>query len=305
VRHPLIVARLDRLSRNLHFITGLMEHGVHFMVAALGRDCDAFTLHIYASLAEQERKMISERTKAGLARSKNRGKFGFRNHKFHSKALRQRIQESAAAAQRKAALERANAYRVHIEWALSQPGRHGKPITCRGAGERLNALNIPSPMGARWSSVNVANMASRLGLRERPAPVPLKELRAQVNSVWKQHPECTARQVMDALTPRYSLGLGRIRALLTDCRRAVSRQSLNRPYPNWRLDGKTMARLRIYRIWRCEPELTARQVIRKLGTRCQEETSWVQKILRQCVRASTRQTAEQRRIGRRKYNAFR
>jgi DNA invertase Pin-like site-specific DNA recombinase len=39
-----------------------MEHKVHFIVAALGRDCDDFTLHIYTSLAEQERKMISERT---------------------------------------------------------------------------------------------------------------------------------------------------------------------------------------------------------------------------------------------------
>ena len=60
-RLPLIVSRLDRLSRNVHFISGLMEHRVHFMVAALGKDCDVFTLHIYASLAEQERKMISER----------------------------------------------------------------------------------------------------------------------------------------------------------------------------------------------------------------------------------------------------
>ena len=131
-RRPLIVSRLDRLSRNVHFITGLMEHKVHFMVAALGRDCDDFTLHIYASLAEQERKMISERTKAGLARSKNRGKFGLRNPKTHSKALRRRIQAAAAAAHGKAAMERAEAYRVHIEWALSQPGRHGKPITFVG-----------------------------------------------------------------------------------------------------------------------------------------------------------------------------
>jgi DNA invertase Pin-like site-specific DNA recombinase len=52
---PLIVSRLDRRSRNVHFITGLMEHKVHFIVTALGRDCDDFTLHIYASLAEQER----------------------------------------------------------------------------------------------------------------------------------------------------------------------------------------------------------------------------------------------------------
>jgi DNA invertase Pin-like site-specific DNA recombinase len=49
-RRPLVVSRLDRLSRNVHFITGLIEHKVHFMVAALGRDCDNFTLHIYAPL---------------------------------------------------------------------------------------------------------------------------------------------------------------------------------------------------------------------------------------------------------------
>ena len=69
----MIVSRLDRLSRNVHFITGLMEHRVHFIVAALGKDCDDFTLHIYASLAEQERKMISERVKAAHAASKRRG----------------------------------------------------------------------------------------------------------------------------------------------------------------------------------------------------------------------------------------
>jgi DNA invertase Pin-like site-specific DNA recombinase len=43
---PLIVSRLDRLSRNVHFITGLMEHRAHFMVAEFGRDCDRFVLHI-------------------------------------------------------------------------------------------------------------------------------------------------------------------------------------------------------------------------------------------------------------------
>src|SRR4029077_8613394 len=76
-RCPLIVSKLDRLSRNVHFITGLMEHRVHFIVAALGRDCDDFTLHIYASLAEQERKMISERCRAAQAiRKRNGGRFG-------------------------------------------------------------------------------------------------------------------------------------------------------------------------------------------------------------------------------------
>src|SRR5215470_6718256 len=104
-RCPLIVSRLDRLSRNVHFITGLMEHKVHFIVAALGRDCDNFTLHIYASLAEQERKLISERTKAALAVAKRNGKkLGMA---AHSKARRRRIRALANAALIKLAMEQA------------------------------------------------------------------------------------------------------------------------------------------------------------------------------------------------------
>src|SRR5215469_9695513 len=49
-RCPLIVSRLDRLSRNVHFISGLMEHRVPFLVAAFGRDSNNFALHIHASL---------------------------------------------------------------------------------------------------------------------------------------------------------------------------------------------------------------------------------------------------------------
>ena len=61
-----VVAKLDRLSRDVAFIAGLMSQKVPFIVAALGRDVDPFTLHIYAALAEQERRMISQRTNAGL-----------------------------------------------------------------------------------------------------------------------------------------------------------------------------------------------------------------------------------------------
>jgi DNA invertase Pin-like site-specific DNA recombinase len=67
------VARLDRLSRDVAFISGLMSQRVPFIVAALGRDVDPFVLHIYAALAEQERKMISQRTRAGLQQAKARG----------------------------------------------------------------------------------------------------------------------------------------------------------------------------------------------------------------------------------------
>ena len=54
----MLVAKLDRLSRGVHFISGLMAHKVPVIVAELGADCDPFMLHIYAALAEKERSLI-------------------------------------------------------------------------------------------------------------------------------------------------------------------------------------------------------------------------------------------------------
>jgi DNA invertase Pin-like site-specific DNA recombinase len=142
---PLIVSRLDRLSRNVHFISGLMEHRVHFIVAALGRDCDHFVLHIYASLAEQERKLISQRCRAAVAVAKSKGqKFGL---ELHSKAWRRRVTALAHAALGRAADERAEAYRLQIEWAFRQPGANGRPISFRAAANKLNERNIESSTG--------------------------------------------------------------------------------------------------------------------------------------------------------------
>lgn len=67
------VAKLDRLSRTVEFIAGLMASKVGFIVAELGPDADPFMLHIYAALAEQERRMIGARTAAALAAAKARG----------------------------------------------------------------------------------------------------------------------------------------------------------------------------------------------------------------------------------------
>ena len=53
---PVIVAKLDRLSRDVAFISGLMAHQVPFIVAELGADADPFMLHLYAALAEKERR---------------------------------------------------------------------------------------------------------------------------------------------------------------------------------------------------------------------------------------------------------
>lgn len=82
LKGPVIVSKLDRLSRDVHFISGLMAHGTPFIVCALGRDADPLMLHIYAAFAEKERSLISERTKAALAALKARGvKLGSGNPK--------------------------------------------------------------------------------------------------------------------------------------------------------------------------------------------------------------------------------
>jgi DNA invertase Pin-like site-specific DNA recombinase len=71
---PIIVAKLDRLSRDVAFISGLMARKVPFIVAELGADVDPFVLHLYASLAEKERELISQRTKSALEAKKAAGK---------------------------------------------------------------------------------------------------------------------------------------------------------------------------------------------------------------------------------------
>jgi len=72
-RCPVLVSKLDRLSRDVAFIAGLMAQRVPFVVAELGSDADSFMLHIYAALAEKERRLISERTRSALATKRAKG----------------------------------------------------------------------------------------------------------------------------------------------------------------------------------------------------------------------------------------
>jgi DNA invertase Pin-like site-specific DNA recombinase len=69
---PIVVAKLDRLSRDVHFISRLMAQKIPIIVAELGPDVDPFMLHIYAAVAEKERALISPRTKAAVAVAKAR-----------------------------------------------------------------------------------------------------------------------------------------------------------------------------------------------------------------------------------------
>ena len=139
------VARLDRLSRDVAFISGLMSQRVPFIVAALGRDVDPFVLHIYAALAEQERKMISQRTRAGLQQAKARGvQLG-------------RTGAALAARNAAAAAERDEALRPVL---VSMVGQSSRAIA-----EQLTEQGIEPPRGGVWSNKTVLRMMARLGLK--------------------------------------------------------------------------------------------------------------------------------------------
>jgi DNA invertase Pin-like site-specific DNA recombinase len=138
---PVVVSKLDRLSRDVHFISGLMRERVPFIVTELGADTNPFMLHIYAALAEKERRLISERTKASLAAAKARGvKLGGAN-----------TQSELAA---KEAQERAEELRPLFTELAS--------LSARKAAEELNRRNVATPAGGKWHAATVLRVRERL-----------------------------------------------------------------------------------------------------------------------------------------------
>jgi DNA invertase Pin-like site-specific DNA recombinase len=143
------VAKLDRLSRDVHFISGLMAHRVPFLVAELGPDVDPFILHLFAALAEKERSLIATRTKAALAAAKARGvKLG--GPKLAT-ARKQAVQAIRLAADRHAA----NVLPV------IQEVRKAGATTLREIADALNARGVSTPRGGQWYAASVRNVLAR------------------------------------------------------------------------------------------------------------------------------------------------
>lgn len=147
---PVIVAKLDRLSRDVHFISGLMAQRTPFIVAELGADADPFMLHLYAALAEKERKLISERTKAALAAKKAQGvELGNRRNLAQAR-------EKAAAANK----ESADAFASTVLPIIGQVRAAGAN-SYRAIAEALTARGVRTARGGRWEAATVRNLISR------------------------------------------------------------------------------------------------------------------------------------------------
>jgi DNA invertase Pin-like site-specific DNA recombinase len=148
-RCPVAVAKLDRLSRDVHFISGLMAQRVPFLVAELGPEVDPFILHLFAALAEKERAMISTRTRAALAAARARGV------KLGGPKLRQARKSALGAVRANAERHAANVLPIIRE--VQRAGAR----TLRDVADALNARGVSTARGGRWHAQTVANVLAR------------------------------------------------------------------------------------------------------------------------------------------------
>jgi DNA invertase Pin-like site-specific DNA recombinase len=157
MKAAVVVAKLDRLSRDVAFIASLMSQRVPFVVTELGADVDPFFLHIYAAVAEKERRLISERTKAALQAAKARGQKlgGFRGFIPPPEQG-----EAARAAASAAAARRAQDLRPLIVGL-----REGGCASSAALARELTLRGVPTPGGATtWQVTTVQRVLARLGL---------------------------------------------------------------------------------------------------------------------------------------------
>jgi DNA invertase Pin-like site-specific DNA recombinase len=149
LRCHVAVAKLDRLSRDVHFISGLMAHKVPFLVAELGPDVDPFVLHLFAALAEKERALISTRTRQALAAAKARGVV---------------LGGPKLSQARKSAVEaiktEANRHAANVLPIIREAQKAGA-TTLRQIAEALNARGVTTPRGGAWYAMSVRNVLDR------------------------------------------------------------------------------------------------------------------------------------------------
>lgn len=145
----IVVAKLDRLSRSVAFISGLMAERVAFIVAELGENVDPFMLHIHAAVAEKERELIAERTRSALAAKKAQGtRLGNRTN--------------LDVAQRKGAEKnRAGADLFAGKKLMIIKPMHEAGASLNSIARHLNEQRIATARGGAWTAKSVANVLAR------------------------------------------------------------------------------------------------------------------------------------------------
>jgi DNA invertase Pin-like site-specific DNA recombinase len=152
-RATLVIAKLDRLARDAHFLLGLQKAGVDFVAADMPT-ANRLTVGIMALVAEEEARMISARTKAALAAAKARGaKLGFANP---ARLDRHEVSAKGVAAVTAAADQHA-ANVLPIVRSIQAAG----VVSLHGVADALNARGIHTARGGKWYAATVRNMLMR------------------------------------------------------------------------------------------------------------------------------------------------
>ena len=147
----LVIAKLDRLARNVNFISNLMEAGVEFVAVDLPQ-ANRLTVHIMAAMAEHEAAMISQRTKAALTAAKARGtKLG--GARWNSGSIASKGQAASIQVRTAKASKRASDLRPMIETIRSAGANSLHQIA-----DVLNQKGVRTARGGEWSSVQVARI---------------------------------------------------------------------------------------------------------------------------------------------------
>jgi DNA invertase Pin-like site-specific DNA recombinase len=146
---PVAVAKLDRLSRDVHFISGLMAHRVPFLVAELGADVDPFMIHIYAALAEKERALISQRTSAALKAAKARG----------VRLGNPEIEKAQAIGTARVKVE-AGRFAANVLPVIREAQKAGAS-SLRAIANILNARGVQTARGGKWAATQVRDILRR------------------------------------------------------------------------------------------------------------------------------------------------
>ena len=141
-RATLVIAKLDRLARDVHFISGLMKAGVDFVAVDMPQ-ANKLTVHILAAVAEHEREAISQRTKAALQAAKARGtKLG--NPRWQESIVRARTAR--------------NPVPVSPTIVATIAERRAQGVTLRKIAEHLNKMGVRTPRGNRWHPETISKL---------------------------------------------------------------------------------------------------------------------------------------------------
>jgi DNA invertase Pin-like site-specific DNA recombinase len=157
-RAILVIAKLDRLARNVHFLSGLMEAGVEFVCCDMP-SANPLTLHIMAAVAEDEAKRISERTKAALAAYKARGGLLGAARPGAHRLIGGRNLE---AARRAGEIARANAAAAYADLAPAIASMRSGGLSLREIAATLNADGHTTRRGNAWNPMQVRRVLNKI-----------------------------------------------------------------------------------------------------------------------------------------------